>query len=232
MLIETCDADHRLAHDLRAFIAAPAFPCVGAKAALSRDQIAVVVARDIGSAWDDLRIYPLLLDFVDHYRAEPTLFRSFAVVFEGPRDLDEAGFERCLWDRVQSLTDKDAWNGKPYDGRVSDDPHDTHFSLSFGGEAFFVVGLHPAASRPARRFHTPCMIFNLHDQFERLRAEGTYDKLRTSILSRDQALAGSMNPMLARFGEISEARQYSGRAVEDGWACPFHAATRDETPND
>ncbi len=226
MLIETCDAGHALAQDLRAFIAAPPFPCVGAKAALAKDQIAIVVARDIRSAWDDLRIYPLLLDFVDAYRAEPTLFRSFAVVFEGPGNLTEPQFERHLWDRAQSLTDKDAWTGHSYDTRVSDDPHDTHFSLSFGGEAFFIVGLHPTASRPARRFTHPTLIFNLHDQFERLRAEGTYDKLRNTILQRDEKLAGSQNPMLARFGEQSEARQYSGRAVDEAWACPFHPATR------
>ena len=226
MLIETCDADHRLANELRGFIAAPDFPCVGAKAALARDQISVVVARDIRSGWDDLRIYPLLLDFVEAYRAEPGLFRSFAVVFEGPGDLSETSFEACLWDRVQSLTDKDAWNGKPYDTRVSDDPHDTHFSLSFGGEAFFIVGLHPGASRPARRFRAPTMIFNLHDQFELLRQQGLYDKLRGTILSRDEKLAGSQNPMLARFGEVSEARQYSGRAVDALWACPFHRAER------
>ncbi len=227
MLIETCDSDHRLAQDLRSFIAAPPFPCVGAKAALARDQIAIVVARDIRSAWDDLRIYPLLLDFVSAYRSEPTLFRSFAVVFEGPHTLSETEFETCLWDRVQSLTDKDAWQGQPYDARVSDDPHDTHFSLSFGGEAFFIVGLHPRASRPARRFQAPCLIFNLHDQFERLRQEGSYDKLRSSILTRDEKLAGSQNPMLARFGEVSEARQYSGRAVDAGWGCPFTPPARD-----
>jgi hypothetical protein len=30
--------------------------------------------------------------------------------------------------------------------------------------------------------------------------------------------------MLARHGELSEARQYSGRVVEEGWRCPFHYA--------
>ena len=39
---------------------------------------------------------------------------------------------------------------------------------------------------------------------------------------RDEALAGSRNPMLARHGEASEARQYSGRVVDDAWQCPFH----------
>ena len=84
-----------------------------------------------------------------------------------------------------------------------------------------MVGLHPNASRPARRFPRPTLVFNLHDQFERLRAEGRYEKMRDKIIERDVALAGEPNPMLARHGEASEARQYSGRAVDDAWACPF-----------
>jgi uncharacterized protein len=81
--------------------------------------------------------------------------------------------------------------------------------------------LHPNASRPARRFSRPALVFNLHDQFERLREEGRYDRMRERIVERDLALAGSINPMLARHGEVSEARQYSGRKVEAGWRCPF-----------
>ena len=69
------------------------------------------------------------------------------------------------------------------------------------------------------------MVFNLHDQFERLRRDGLYEKLRGAILQRDQALDGSINPMLARHGELSEARQYSGRAVNDDWRCPHTRGT-------
>ena len=36
-------------------------------------------------------------------------------------------------------------------------------------------------------------------------------------------LQGSINPMLSDFGEATEARQYSGRAVEDDWRAPFAA---------
>ena len=133
------------------------------------------------------------------------------MVFEGPGHLSETHFERHLWRRVQSLTDKDGWQGVEPDPRVDDSPDSPRFSLSFGGEAFFVVGLHPNASRPARRFEAPALVFNLHDQFERLRGEGGYDRLRAAILSRDEALSGSVNPMLANHGEISAARQYSGR---------------------
>ncbi|HEY0315982.1 MAG TPA: guanitoxin biosynthesis heme-dependent pre-guanitoxin N-hydroxylase GntA [Sphingomonas sp.] len=209
---------------LQAYIADPDFPCVGAKAALARGTLEVLGCRDITSAWDDVRIHDALLCFAQAYRRDKTLFRSLAIVFEGPDDLAEAAFERALWERIQSISDKDIWRGQSYDERVSPDPADPHFSLSFGGEAFFVVGLHAQASRPARRFDRPTMIFNLHDQFETLRAAGKYEGMREKIMVRDEALAGSRNPMLTRHGEVSEARQYSGRMVDDGWKCPFSYA--------
>ncbi len=219
----TTGLDHRhpLAERFRAFIRTSDFSCVGAKSALARDQLRIMVARDIGSAWDDLRILPELIDFVRAYREDRRLYQSFVVLFEGPEILDEEAFETHLWSRLQSLSDKDEWLGQEVDRRVNQDPEHPHFSLSFGGEAFFVVGLHPGASRLARRFERPGMVFNLHDQFEQLRGEGIYNRLRDTILQRDLQLNGSANPMLARFGENSEARQYSGRAVDDDWRCPF-----------
>jgi uncharacterized protein len=218
------DNEHPLAQAFVATVQAPIFPCVGAKSALSRARMDILVARDLRSAWDDLRILPALTTTVAKYRSEREIFRTLVVLFEGPTDLGEEQFERFLWERAQSLSDKDAWVGHHPDPSVSSDPDDPHFSLSFAGEAFFVVGLHPHASRPARRFQSPTMVFNLHDQFEVLRAQQRYEKLRASILDRDVALAGSVNPMLARHGETSEARQYSGRAVGDDWKCPFHRA--------
>ncbi len=219
-------AEHPLAAQFRGFVRNPRFCCVGAKSALARGQMQIHVARNITSAWNDLDIYPELLAFTRDYRRQPKLFQSFVVLFQGPRTLSESAFEQALWDRVQSLTDKDVWYGNRADRRVSDDPANPHFSLSFGGEAFFVVGLHPRASRAARRFVAPAMVFNLHDQFERLRQEGAYEKLRGTILARDVVQSGSVNPMLARHGEASEARQYSGRAVGAEWACPFRRQER------
>jgi FPC/CPF motif-containing protein YcgG len=211
---------------LDAHVADADFPCVGAKAAAARGALEVLACTAIDSSWDDLRIHDRLLGWANAYRAEPTLFRSLAVVFEGPHELSEEAFEAALWARIQSLSDKDVWRGQDYDAQVSADPDDPHFSLSFGGEAFFVVGLHPQASRPARRFARPAMIFNLHDQFEQLRAAGKYEGMREKIMLRDEAIAGSRNPMLARHGEMSEARQYSGRAVDGAWRCPFrHGGT-------
>jgi FPC/CPF motif-containing protein YcgG len=195
---------------------------VGAKSALAHDNLKTLAAHRLDSSWDDLMIHRELLAWAREYRENSDGFRSLAVIFEGPDNLSEAEFENQMWARIQSMADKDAWLGQSYDQRVSADPNDPHFSLSFGGEAFFVIGLHPNASRPARRFSYPALIFNLHDQFERLREDGRYEKMRDTILERDRKLAGDVNPMLAKHGEASEARQYSGRQVDEAWQCPFH----------
>lgn len=207
--------------ELRERIADPAFPCVGAKSALARGTLKTIVCHSLASGWDDVRIHSELLEWAQAYKRDPEGLRSLAVVFVQPRDLGEAAFEEMMWERIQSFADKDHWLGQSYDHRVSADPDDPHFSLSFGGEAFFVVGLHPRASRPARRFAFPTLVFNLHAQFEHLREEGRYERMRERIIERDVELAGSTNPMLARHGEASEARQYSGRVVSEDWECPF-----------
>ena len=221
MLRDATD-DRLLEQAFEDFIRDRDFPCVGAKSALSRGTLRTVVCRSVTSNWDDIRIHTELLDWAGEYREDPSLFRSLAFLFADPAPLSEEAFEAAIWERIQSLADKDAWLELPYDPRVSGDPDDPHFSLSFGGEAFFVVGLHPNAIRPARRFMRPVMVFNLHDQFEQLRTEGRYETIRETIIERDIRLAGTPNPMLARHGDKSEAAQYSGRNVEGDWRCPFH----------
>ncbi|MCJ8159916.1 YqcI/YcgG family protein, partial (plasmid) [Sphingomonas sp. LaA6.9] len=54
------DERNPLAERFRAFVKRPDFPCVGAKSALARQQMHIIIARDITSGWDDLRIYPQL----------------------------------------------------------------------------------------------------------------------------------------------------------------------------
>jgi FPC/CPF motif-containing protein YcgG len=114
-----------------------------------------------------------------------------------------------------------------WDRSVSPDPRDSHFSFSFAGQAFYVIGLHANSSREARRFPWPTLVFNPHEQFERLRTDGKWKRMQQTIRERDTQLQGSINPMLSDFGERSEAPQYSGRAVGEDWQppigkCPFH----------
>ncbi len=137
-------------------------------------------------------------------------FQTFIAVFDGPRDLSERTFEAALWDRLQSLHNIDMANGTRWSGAADPDPASPHFSMSIAGTPYFIVGMHPNASRPARRFDYPLMVFNSHDQFEALRSDGRYQRMKSVIRDRDSDLAGNINPMLDEFGTTSEARQYSG----------------------
>ena len=197
----------------------PGFPCAGAKSALSRGGLAFQHGGDLRDDAEDARLLRGVHAFA---RAQPAdaLFVSHVMLFPATPALDEADFEAALWRRLQAFHDLDR-ESHGWDPSVSDDPGSPHFSLSLGGRAFYVIGLHPGASRPARRFDCAALVFNLHSQFEALRASGRYDRLREAILARDVAYSGCGNPMLAVHGEQSEARQYSGRALPPDWRCPF-----------
>lgn len=200
------------------------FPCLGARAALAQDRLGVATAASIASAADDARIHEKLAQWSKDACPDAQTFYSLAVVFAGPHDLDERGFEAALWERLGRLSDIDRAQGHPHDPGFSDDPRDPRFALSFGGKAYFAVGLHPHASRRARRAPSPVIVFNLHQQFAALREAERYERMREVILDRDAGFDGVPNPMIARHGETSEARQYSGRAVESDWVCPYAPA--------
>lgn len=204
-----------------AFIGRPAFPCLGAKASQARGQLQTLCVHDIASARDDRRITRYLQAFAAQAEGDG-LFVSLAILFPCSVRLSEPAFEAALWQRLRAIHAIDRAS-HDWDGSVSAATTSANFSMSVGGKAFYVVGLHADASRPARRFRCPVLVFNLHRQFERLRAEGRYEKLRQAIIQRDIAYAGSPNPMLAVHGKSSEARQYSGRQVGADWVCPFHA---------
>lgn len=216
--------NHRTASDLparfEAFIAQNSFPCVGAKSALSRAQLHFVIEDDLAEP-PSMAALRALQRFSREYTRRSKLFRSVVVLFRDAPVLDEAEFEARLWRYLQRLHDADCAD---WDPRVSDDPSSPNFSFSIGGRGYYVIGLHPGASRRARRFSHPALVFNLHDQFERLRERGTYETLRDSIVARDTMFDGRPNPMLQSFGSGSEARQYSGRQVDSNWRCPFHSS--------
>jgi FPC/CPF motif-containing protein YcgG len=211
---------HTLKQNIEEYIGHKAFPCVGAKTALSKAQIEIFEGQSLLSADDDAMLLDSLKTYIQNCRSDDSSgFRSFIAAFPETPPLDEEQFEKALWSRLNSLHELD---DADWDESVSADPDDKNFSFSLGGKAFYIVGMHPGASRPARRLPYPALVFNLHEQFERLRADGRYHTMRQIIRRRDTALAGSINPMLLDFGTRSEAIQYSGRSIEGAWSCPFH----------
>lgn len=204
-----------------AFLRSQGYPCVGAKSALARDHMTFLEVGSMESAADDLKIHQAVKDFGRSLVDEKGVVQSLVVLFSDPRDQSERDFEQALWIRLQCLHNLDVASGTAWDNDAATDPESAHFSMSVGGEAYFLIGMHPRASRPARRFEVPVMVFNPHAQFERLREDGLFDRMKTTIRRRDEDLTGESNPMLDDFGESSEARQYSGREVSKEWNCPF-----------
>lgn len=205
----------------------PRFPCVGSKAALAQGAIRTLELGSLGQRDNDASLLDGLRAFARHLSAQPvdsTVVHSMVAIFDGPTDTDERRFEALLWSQLQRLHLLDVRRGNAWADGVSRDPDSPKFSLSLAGHPYFVIGLHPGASRIARRFPWPAMVFNSHVQFDRLRADGRYAKMQKATRARDLELQGSLNPNLADFGTAPETRQYSGRQVEADWKCPFHNA--------
>lgn len=210
----------------RDFVGRPDFSCVAAKAALNTEVYRIGTYGELGADEATAGLAYDLTTFVSEQEGIGSDFTTFVAVFEGPRGLSEESFEAKLWTQLSKLNSLDSKHFK-WDKRASSDPADPHFAFSFAGNAFFIVGLHPESSRLARRFAWPALVFNAHHQFEKLRQEGRWERLKEVIRARELALQGSLNPNLTNFGEASEAKQYAGRDVGEGWQCPFHSGGED-----
>lgn len=215
----------QLTSEFAAHLEQSEFPCVGAKASLSQGALRMETFGALGARENDAPLLAQLADFASQLECvdldAPTLY-SFAALFEGPLDTDERRFEALLWSQLQRLHTLDVRRGSRWAADVATDPDSPEFSLSLAGHPFFVIGLHAGASRMARRFPSPVLVFNSHRQFERLRSDGRYARMQAATRGRDISLQGSINPNLADFGSAAETRQYSGREVGEDWRCPFH----------
>lgn len=224
-------ANTEIIKEYLAYLKQKEFPCIGAKAALAKQQVKCMVADNMACPNDDAEILRFLYDFVDAYRNSKEFYHSAAIIFSGPQIIDEEIFDDLLWQRLQSLENLDAKNYH-YDNRVEADPSSAKFSFSIKEEAFYIIGIHPASSRHARQFKYPTLVFNPHAQFEQLRETTKYEVMKNVVRKRDIAISGSVNPMLEDFGKSSEVYQYSGRKYDDSWQCPLkinHEQTKNNT---
>lgn len=206
----------------RALVLDPEFPCVGARSAINQDSYRFAMYDELNGDTATLQLAEDLGRFAQDASAFEGEFATFIACFDAPKALDPETFETLLWQQLHRLH---ALDRAPWDPTVSSDPADPRFSFSFARRAFFVVGLSPAGSRWGRTFPWPALVFNPHDQFERLRREGQFARMQEVIRGRDTQLEGAINPNLADFGEHTEARQYSGRPIEGAWLCPVSFET-------
>ncbi len=211
--------DQGVTRALHEMITHPQYPCLGARSVFRRDTAQIVVLDDMTGPDELGELREHLTQFATSTGPSGP-FASLIAVFRSPVATTEERFETLLWGVLQGLHERDQ---QPWAPGVSPDPRDPHFAFSHAGTPFFIVGLHPGASRIARRAPLPTLVFNLHEQFELLREQGGFDRMRTAIRARDQRLQGAVNPMAQDHGNSSEALQYSGRVVDPTWAPPFDA---------
>ncbi|MEJ8803185.1 guanitoxin biosynthesis heme-dependent pre-guanitoxin N-hydroxylase GntA [Pontibacter sp. H249] len=203
------------------------YPCVGAKAALNSGQYRLGVYDSIGADETTRQLGEDLKNYTSETLSTESEYMTLIAVFSDEA-VAEVDFEQKLWLQLQKLHDSEKHH-QLWDPAVSNNPEESDFSFSYNGTAFFVVGLHPNASRKARRFAHTALAFNLHRQFEQLREKDVYENMQKVIRDREVAYDGSVNPMLSNFGEGLEAPQYSGRQVDESWKCPFHASFNHQT---
>ncbi|WP_181361404.1 guanitoxin biosynthesis heme-dependent pre-guanitoxin N-hydroxylase GntA [Streptomyces sp. A244] len=210
--------EERAYGELADFIGQDSFVCLGARAALKRNTISHRHCGALGSADAAGRTLAGLGDFLESLEPGERSYASFVATFDPLPDMSERAFEDAMWRHLQDMHDRDGRH-HPWSPQYASDPSSPRFAFSVGGHPFFVVGLHPGASRPSRRFTMPALVFNSHLQFNAMGR--TFFKMRKKIRQRDHDLNGSMNPSLATYR--SEARHYSGRMTEPDWGCPFTA---------
>lgn len=161
-------ADRLRFESLQTHVLDTAYPCVTARSAFNTHRLRVATYGTLGSADNSALMCHDLYDFCNDFAAPVAQATSFIACF-GNSTSDEASFEAALWAQLQSLHDIDR-RFHDWAPGVRSDPADPNFSFSIGGRAFFIIGMHPQASRLARRTAVPVMVFNLHEQFVALAA--------------------------------------------------------------
>lgn len=194
---------------LKDFIMKDSFPCIMAKAVLKKGFVKYLEVDNLSDQLVMKNIISEQYAFIDQYRTNSKKLSSFILKIRDPRYLDFEVFQSEFWRFLKKLRTEDR-KLYPHDHRVASDPMDKDFSFSLKEEAFFILTLHPKSPRFARRFRSPLIVFNPHQQFEALRIKGVFKKVRDTIRKRDFKLQGSINPMLSDYGESSEVFQYMG----------------------
>ncbi len=201
------------------------YPCTGAISAFNQKSYRFGLYPELACDGAVSAVCHDLYNFCHEFPIVADHFITFIAMFRGPEIQSEQHFEDLLWSQLQAMHSLDS-DFFTWDKSVDSAPQSHHFSFSIGGRGMYVIGMHPKASRLARTRSYPTMVFNLHEQFDRLRSRGKFETMKQTIRAREMAFQGSINPVLASFGENSEARQYSGRAVPDNWSCPFHSSKK------
>lgn len=206
--------------EIEALVTQKEYPCVAAIKSYFNDEYEVGLYKDFGSGNSGKNLRQDLQGFLEKLKVSQSPYYTFWGIFPDKKYVEsEEKFETDLWNELSHMTSEETkdldWQGK------TTNPNDKNFGFHLFGENFFVVGLHPEASRKSRKFPWPTLIFNVFSQFQTLRDKSLYDPMVETNRKRDVKFQGDANPMALIHGDDWETIQFSGRKNSSQWKCPF-----------
>jgi uncharacterized protein len=204
---------------LRCMVLDGPFPCLGARSAFRNDSYVFAVHHDLFGP-DAVEAVAADLRHFAAVRLRLGRLYSCIVSFVEPRTVpDEQVWDGQVWGFLQALHDLD---DTPWDPRFSADPESGDFALSFAGVGHLMLALYPGATRYARRFAWPTLVFNpLEQDTAAFADEQDFARFQHIIRERDARLQGHVNPSLPATREQSQAPGFSGAPIPDSWRCPL-----------
>ena len=197
-------------------------PCIFGKSVIKSKNYDLKFYNSLTDVESIMKLYDDLLSFKNSQKEKyGNDFSSFIAIFLEDNITNEKDFDNKLWNVLNILNQKDKKYHK-WDESVDSSPLDKNFSFSFGGRAYFVLGMHKGSSRLSRKFQYPTLVFNARYYFDLLRENGTMEKYRAMIRQKDANAQGTINPNLINYSDSdSEAKLYSGMEISSDWVCPF-----------
>ena len=141
----------RAVSEFETLIRSPDYPCVGAKAALQREACRFRFYGELGEIGAATHCTADLQQFAAISKEIDKEFATFIAIFAGPSGMGEQQFSEQLWRQLSLMAQIDQESNQ-WDAAYSSDPTHHDFAMSIGGQAFYIIGLHPGASRVARQF--------------------------------------------------------------------------------
>lgn len=226
-LVSIGDPEHEVSSEFLSHVDAQMrqrdYPCVAALRSFYRDEYLVGLYTSFGTTVSASDLRKDLVYFLSEVRRTDSEYLTMWAVFRDAEPTSEIEFENKMWSQLSSLTsiERRTEDWGPRATAAEMDPTSPSFSFRIEGESMFVVGLHPNSSRRGRAFPFTALVFNAFSQFERIERQGGYERMVATNRARDTRFAGAPNPMCLAYGEKWEAIQFSGRANEPSWTCPF-----------
>ena len=213
--------EDRVHTDIAALVGQKFYPCVAAVQSVAKKDYVVHEAREFGTGVDRDGIRKAICDYLRSWMKTRSTTYTLWLTYPNDQVTTEDEFEQRMWSQLSNFTSLEE-REQDWAPGWSQDPKDPNFTLCIGGQAFFVVGLHPLSSRPARRFPYPAIVLNAFEQFEDLTRQGAYEAMVEKNRQREIRFSGDLNPMVEEHGDKWESIQFSGKTNSSDWKCPFH----------